>query len=106
MDPSAPPVSAIELQPTANTSADNEASIGHPTEQYPAGFRFVTLTIGLILSIFLAALDSSILGTAIPKITDHFGTVKDVGWYSTAYWITNAAFQSTWGRAVSFGIKL
>ena len=106
MEASTPPSLAIELQPTANANTDNEASSRQPTEQYPAGFRFVILTIGLILSIFLAALDSSILATAIPRITDQFGTVKDVGWYSTAYWIANAAFQSTWGRAVSLGIKL
>lgn len=93
--------SAIELQPTTETNAENEAAPQPPTEQYPAGFRFLVLTVGLILSIFLAALDSSILATAIPRITDQFGTVKDVGWYSTGYWITNAAFQSTWGRAVS-----
>lgn len=92
---------ALELQPTSNVNEDNEASTSQPPEQYPEGLRFVILTIGLILSIFLAALDSSILATAIPRITDQFGTVKDVGWYSTGYWITNAAFQSSWGKAVS-----
>ncbi|KIW41851.1 uncharacterized protein PV06_05456 [Exophiala oligosperma] len=68
-------------------------------QEYPTGFHFILLTIGLILSIFLAALDQSIISTAIPRITDHFGTVKDVGWYGSAYSITNAAFQSTWGKA-------
>jgi MFS transporter, DHA2 family, glioxin efflux transporter len=67
---------------------------------YPSGIRFVLLTLGLIFTVFLSALDSSILSTAIPAITDEFGTVKDVGWYGAAYTITNAAFISTWGKAV------
>lgn len=71
-----------------------------PSEEYPTGLRFVLITVGLILSIFLAALDSSIISTAIPKITDNFGAVQDVGWYGSAYAITNAAFQSCWGKAV------
>ena len=86
---------------TANSTADNEASPEQPAEQYQTGVRFILLTAGLILSIFLAALDSSILATAIPRITDEFHTVKDVGWYSAAYWVSNASLLSTWGRAVS-----
>ncbi|OAP57189.1 hypothetical protein AYL99_07927 [Fonsecaea erecta] len=47
---------------------------------------------------FRSALDTSIISTAIPRITYQFGTVKDVGWYGSAYPITNAAFQSTLGK--------
>jgi hypothetical protein len=32
---------------------------------------------------FLIALDQTILATAIPKITDQFDTVADVGWYGS-----------------------
>ncbi|KAK2594803.1 hypothetical protein QQS21_007491 [Conoideocrella luteorostrata] len=104
MESSTPSRPAIELQPvtSSNTGADNEASSRQINEQNPTGLRFILLTIGLILSIFLAALDSSILATAVPRITDKFGTVKDVGWYSSAYVITNAAFQSSWGRGYKF----
>lgn len=103
MEPSRQPSSTIELQSLPLTSAadDEDASAPPPTEQYPVGIRFIILTIGLILSIFLAALDQSILATAIPRITDQFDTVKDVGWYGTGYSISTAAFQSSWGKAVS-----
>lgn len=86
----------------SSTSTTVEVAEGSDTQtrEYPTGLHFVLLTVGLILSIFLAALDQSIISTAIPRITDHFGTVKDVGWYGSAYSITNAAFQSTWGKAV------
>ncbi|KAJ9615264.1 hypothetical protein H2200_001339 [Cladophialophora chaetospira] len=95
----------FELQ-LASTSIpehqDDSTSLQQSDEFYPTGLRFVLLTIGLILTIFLSALDSSIISTAIPKITDEFGTVKDVGWYGAAYTITNAAFQSTWGKAYRY----
>lgn len=96
-----------ELQEVRFARRDDEsrheaASQQHEPEQYyPTGLRFILLTIGLIFTIFLSALDQSIISTAIPRITDQFGTVKDVGWYGAAYTITNAAFQSTWGKAVS-----
>lgn len=92
--------------PSASTAVERTERVDNTLpppiqpQEYPTGFHFILLTIGLILSIFLAALDQSIISTAIPRITDHFGTVKDVGWYGSAYSITNAAFQSTWGKAV------
>jgi MFS transporter, DHA2 family, glioxin efflux transporter len=93
----------FELQQTSQSvECEAAAAPPQPPEQsYPTGLRFVLLTLGLIFTIFLSALDTSIISTAIPRITDQFGTVKDVGWYGSAYTITNAAFQSSWGRAVS-----
>ncbi|KIW22645.1 uncharacterized protein PV07_10922 [Cladophialophora immunda] len=96
----------FELQhPTTTTGAGQNPDT--PSQQqrdhdYPTGLRFVLLTIGLVFTIFLSALDTSIISTAIPRITDQFGTVKDVGWYGSAYTITNAAFQSTWGKAYKY----
>lgn len=96
---------SIELRRPRDVTGEVEVEIPvAPSceEDYPTGLRFVLITIGLILSIFLAALDTTIISTAIPKITDHFGALKDVGWYGSAYAITNASFQSCWGKAVSF----
>jgi hypothetical protein len=93
---------SIEMRSSPEVAEEVEVSAEPiPKEEYPTGLRFVLITVGLVLSIFLAALDSSIISTAIPKITDHFGAVQDVGWYGSAYAITNAAFQSCWGKAVS-----
>lgn len=32
--------------------------------------------------------DQTIIATAIPKITDQFGALNDVGWYGSAYMLT------------------
>ncbi|OAL18357.1 hypothetical protein AYO22_10773 [Fonsecaea multimorphosa] len=95
----------LELQHPTTTADEGQHTTDPPLQQqrdhdYPTGLRFVLLTIGLVFTIFLSALDTSIISTAIPRITDQFGTVKDVGWYGSAYTITNAAFQSTWGKAL------
>ncbi|KAL9113975.1 MAG: hypothetical protein Q9227_002110 [Pyrenula ochraceoflavens] len=60
--------------------------------------QFATLSIALALSIFLMALDESIIATAIPRITDHFDSLDDVGWYGSGYLMTMACFQLTCGK--------
>lgn len=49
------------------------------------GTKLVLLLISLSLGCFLILLDTSIVATAIPKITDEFHSLSDVGWYGSAY---------------------
>lgn len=37
-------------------------------------------------------------GQAIPKITDEFNSLPDVGWYGSAYLLTCCAFQLSFGK--------
>ena len=39
-------------------------------------------SIGLVLT--MASMDSSIIAVAVPSLTAHWHSIKDVGWYSTA----------------------
>ncbi|KAL8790902.1 MAG: hypothetical protein Q9213_000327 [Squamulea squamosa] len=74
---------------------------------YPKGFRLVGIVIALIISVFLVALDMTIVATAIPRITDQFHSLDQVGWYGSAFFLTLAAFQSTWGKIYKyFPLKL
>jgi MFS family permease len=72
------------------------------TNQYPQGIRLIIVTFGLILSLFVAALDSTIISTAIPSITTEFGSISNIAWYGSAYNITTTAFRSTWGKAYKY----
>ncbi|EEA23440.1 conserved hypothetical protein [Talaromyces marneffei ATCC 18224] len=48
----------------------------------------------------------TIISTAIPKITDQFQSVTDVGWYGSAYFLTSTGLQPTFGRIYKiFNIK-
>ena len=52
-------------------------------ENYPTGFKLVTVLLSIYLSVFLVALDRTIIATALPQITNHFQSFGDVGWVST-----------------------
>ncbi|KAJ5781387.1 uncharacterized protein N7518_009870 [Penicillium psychrosexuale] len=56
----------------------------------------------LALSMFLLGLDSTIVSTAIPEITNKFHALDDVGWYASAYMLTFCAIQLIWGKLYSF----
>ncbi|KAL4795544.1 major facilitator superfamily domain-containing protein [Aspergillus venezuelensis] len=66
--------------------------------QYPSGVALTIIMIGLVAAIFLISLDTTIVSTAIPRITDEFKTVADMGWYGSAFFLTLASFQGFWGK--------
>jgi MFS family permease len=66
---------------------------------YPNGLKLLSVIIALVLAIFLASLDMNIIATAIPRITDDFHSLNDVGWYGSALFLTVAASQSVWEKA-------
>ncbi|EWC43757.1 hypothetical protein DRE_07375 [Drechslerella stenobrocha 248] len=82
---------------------------GNPPEQeivYPSGAVVALILVGLMLAVFLVALDQTIIATAIPKITDRFKSISDIGWYASAYFLTATALQPTFGRIYKvFSIK-
>ncbi|KAI0482545.1 putative efflux pump [Xylariaceae sp. FL0804] len=71
-------------------------------EDYPTGLKLSLIALALCLSVFLMALDNSIIATAIPKITDEFHSLPDVGWYGSAYLLTTSSLQLLFGRLYTF----
>lgn len=69
---------------------------------YPSGFKLAFLLSSIFISMFLVSLDRLIISTAIPQITDDFHSVTDIGWYGSAYLLTNAAFQLMYGKVYTF----
>lgn len=101
--PEAPPT--IQLQDLSNTT--QESRDHEPVEDYPGGLKLLMISLALILSIFTTALDSTIIATLIPTITSVFGSLNQVGWYGSAYALTNASFNSVWGKGYTyFPLKL
>jgi hypothetical protein len=75
--------------------------------EYPHGFKLAVILGALCLAVFLVALDQTIISTAIPKITDHFHSIKDIGWYGSSYLLTATALQPTFGRIYTiFNVRL
>ncbi|QIW97144.1 hypothetical protein AMS68_002662 [Peltaster fructicola] len=69
---------------------------------YPKAMKLTLITIALCLSVFVMALDNTIIATAIPRITDEFQAINDVGWYGSAYLLCTCAFQLMYGKLFSF----
>jgi EmrB/QacA subfamily drug resistance transporter len=53
---------------------------------------------GLMAGMFLAALDQSIVGVALPKITSDLGGLNKLSWVVTAYLLTSTAATPLWGK--------
>ncbi|KAK4127230.1 MFS general substrate transporter [Parathielavia appendiculata] len=64
---------------------------------YPKGIKLVLIIASLCLSVFLVALDQTIIAPALGAITNEFASVKDIGWYGAAYLLTTTALQPTYG---------
>ncbi|KAF2156818.1 MFS general substrate transporter [Myriangium duriaei CBS 260.36] len=69
---------------------------------YPKDLEKTLITLGLALSVFCVALDNTILATAIPRITDQFHSIDDVGWYGSSYLLTTCSFQLGFGKLYKF----
>ncbi len=72
------------------------------SSMYPGMAKLIPILIAIVMSVFLVALDMTIIATAIPAITDEFHSLQDVGWYGSAFFLTIAGFQSTWGKAYKY----
>lgn len=71
-------------------------------EEYPSKWKLGLITIALCLSVFCMALDNTIIATAIPRITDQFHALDDVGWYGSAYLLTICSVQLIFGKLYTF----
>jgi hypothetical protein len=52
--------------------------------------------------LFSADIAETIVATAIPRITDQFHSLDQIGWYGSAFFLTLASFQSSWGKKYKF----
>lgn len=79
---------------------DVEKDVQAVTEQpeYPPLSKVIIIILALYLAVFLVALDQTIIGVAIPKITDQFKSISDIAWYGSAYFLTSTALQPSYGR--------
>ncbi|KAJ3319694.1 hypothetical protein HDV06_006110 [Boothiomyces sp. JEL0866] len=69
--------------------------------------EFLLIFVGLFFAVFLAALDQTIIGIAIPAIAKDFQSLSEVSWLGTAFLLTSTAFVPSYGKfADIFGRKV
>ncbi|TGO15983.1 hypothetical protein BTUL_0033g00210 [Botrytis tulipae] len=84
------------------TTTPNAAAPPGPSPQDPEASRTKLQTtiimLSLCASVFLAALDVSIITTALPTISEHFHSNAGYTWIGSAYLLANAASTPSWGK--------
>ncbi|KAF4277639.1 hypothetical protein KXW98_007702 [Aspergillus fumigatus] len=100
------PQSPVPERRSESQAMGMEYSEGHGNEkQEPDHLKswklgFVMASISLV--IFCMSLDNTILATAIPKITDQFNSLDDVGWYGSSYLLTTCSLVLPYGKLYTF----
>ncbi|KAF2657846.1 MFS general substrate transporter [Lophiostoma macrostomum CBS 122681] len=84
------------------TRGTHLSNLGAPTAEYPTSKELVPILFALICAILLVALDQTIIGVAIPKITDDFGGLDKVSWYGSAYFMTYGGFIPASGKLFKY----
>ncbi|KAM0251506.1 hypothetical protein ACHAQJ_008127 [Trichoderma viride] len=82
---------------TKTATAATDATIN-----YPKGLKLVSIIFALCMAIFLVALDQTIIAPALGTITARFQSVKDIGWYGSAYLLTTTALQPMYGAIYKY----
>ncbi|KAE8421401.1 MFS transporter [Aspergillus pseudocaelatus] len=72
--------------------------VNSESAKYPSGLKVALVFWALCLTVFLVALDQTIIATAIPTITSQFHSVEDIGWYGSVFLLTNCSFQLFFGK--------
>jgi hypothetical protein len=68
------------------------------TRDVHAKWSLTIITISLALGTFLVALDTMIIGIAVPSITSEFKSLDKIAWYGSAYLLTTTALQPSFGK--------
>ncbi|KAI3016983.1 hypothetical protein CBS147353_7580 [Aspergillus niger] len=109
-------LTALKPPTTATSQVDSESPL-HETkvvshrdtdrdsdahEKYIDGVLLHVIVLCLAVAMFLVSLDTTIISTAIPQITDEFNSTADVGWYGAAFLLGSAVTQAPWGKLYGF----
>ncbi|RAR05991.1 MFS general substrate transporter [Stemphylium lycopersici] len=102
VDAAAPIVSTGEKSSRPNSTDGPTPQDDEDDFEYPTKWKLAAITVALCLSVFCMALDNTIIATAIPRITDQFKALNDVGWYGSAYLLTTCATQLIYGKFYTY----
>jgi EmrB/QacA subfamily drug resistance transporter len=69
---------------------DEQKALTHP--------EIRAIVVGIMLAMFLGALDQTIVATALPTIGRHFGGLEELSWVVTAYLLTGTAVTPLYGK--------
>ena len=89
------------LDAKVDKATDQRAHVARRPPSEPAPLKHEEIRaviVGLMLAMFLGALDQTIVATALPTIGRHFGDLGDLSWVVTAYLLTGTAVTPLYGK--------
>jgi EmrB/QacA subfamily drug resistance transporter len=84
-------------QAASAVAAPNDPPIDDEPSYLPHD-QIIRVMIGILAGVFLGALDQSVVGTALPRITSELGGLNHLSWVVTAYLLTSTAVTPLWGK--------
>ncbi|KAF2175721.1 MFS general substrate transporter [Zopfia rhizophila CBS 207.26] len=95
------------LDPTFNSLLESSPPDDDKAEDHSmSDLKLHILIFGLAIAVFLMALDTSVITTAIPVITEKFHSTEDIGWYGSSYLLTICSLQPLGGKLyANFSLK-
>ncbi|CAK7201392.1 hypothetical protein SEUCBS139899_004096 [Sporothrix eucalyptigena] len=100
---------AVNIGDAKTDDAPNKDALARATTrdsnaepQYVTGIKLWLIVLALSLALFVTMLDMSIVATAIPRITNQFHSLNDVGWYGAAYQLACAPMQPMSGKIYTY----
>jgi MFS family permease len=95
--PAPEPAAAPPAVQNQNQNQNHDAAADDP-EAKRTKLQTTVIMLSLCLSVFLAALDISIITTALPTISEHFHSTAGYTWIGSAYLLATAASTPSWGK--------
>jgi EmrB/QacA subfamily drug resistance transporter len=80
------------------TAPANPAAAAHPAPGAISHAEVRTIFFGVMLAVFLAALNQTIIATALPTIGRRFADFENLSWVVTAYLLTSTAVAPLYGK--------
>jgi EmrB/QacA subfamily drug resistance transporter len=90
------PVAKLKTKEPQQRSAKVAAKADEPKRLTHPEIR--AIVVGIMLAMFLGALDQTIVATALPTIGRHFGELEQLSWVVTAYLLTATAVTPLYGK--------
>lgn len=81
---------------TAAASSVPPSQNQNATPEWAHGFQLFNIMAAVTFVSFLMLLDGTIIVAAVPRITDDFKSLNDIGWYGAAYQLgryVNSSFE-------------
>ena len=91
-----PENNAISRPSTTNTVSPSQP-VPEPSPTLKTS-RIAVIMLSLSASVFVSALDITIISTASPAIASHFHSASGYTWIGSAYTLANTATMPTWGK--------